>query len=561
MVALQDIIWPRLVPIHKSSTPKSTPGSSESSRSNPVKTLGAQIEARQEIPRQRSSEGSRSSTPTPHISDFNSHQIPPTSIPSMEDPSDRTAAGEGIDTEGTAILGPYALPPGPVTPFQAVENSSLSHRRAGTPVIVAEVGPADSAADEVDSYPKSRYSFAQFRHGAGNKESFDTSMRALIQSRPDSPIGGREAPPINNVAYHGANEYFGPYIEITSPTGSSKDGIHHALRTQSNFSDPCWETASSRFLSRPQSPIGDKTPQMVTAPASPMVPADRHSNLNDMSYDGVGLVDRVVRRKKGVKNPDPSACPDAEHRPPGPRRSESAASDICPDNECARTPGGTSPNLAPLTGKMTMTNIHGLPVPIQDTSTSDVPDLSIPTEAAGGFNAPKASGPPGLPNVPDVPITRRAVGGPSTPKLPGAPNRPDILGSPAIPNLPHVLYLPDVPGVPQVPISSAKLPSLPVPADLTGALPAPGTPSKPFRVSKMAKRGVQRSIRMGRRAALRESVLKLVVGRQLAKPTAAALKLISKGIDVTVPDIQGIVPVPDIQGAVPVPVPMPMGPL
>ena len=574
MVVLQDIIWPRLVPINKTPTSESIPASFPSSQSNLVKTLGARIEANEEISRQESLEGSRSSTPTLQIAEFSSHQIPPTAIAPMEGPSDNTPANPGIDTQDTSVLGPYALPPSPVTPFQTVENSSLSHRRVATPMVMANVGPAGSAADETESYPKSRWSFAQFRYGSDRKESFDTSMQALIQSRPDSPIGGKEAPPMKNMAYLGANDYFGPYIEITSPTGSSKDGRDKALRTQSNFSDPFWETTSSKLLSRPQSPIGDKTPQMVTAPASPLVPADRH-NLNDMSYDGVGVVDTAVR--DFVTDPDPNACPDAEH---GLRRSRSSASDTRPDTECGLTPEGTSPQLAPLTGKVTMTNIYGLPVPVLVTPTSDVPELSITFEAGRGFNAPKVSGAPDFQNVPETSSTHRAAGGPSAPKFPGASNRPDIPGlpdvpnlsdglylpggpvlpdvlrTPDVPNLPDVLYLPDVSGLPEVPISSAKLPSLAAPADLTGALPAPGTPSKPFRMSKVAKRGVQRSIRMGRRAVLRERVLKIAIGRQLAKPTAAALKLISKGIEINVTDVQGAVP--DIQGAVPVPLPVPM---
>jgi hypothetical protein len=109
------------------------------------------------------------------------------------------------------------------------------------------------------------------------------------------------------------NDYFeAPRIEISSPLVALKvfkDGRHKALRTRSNFSDPCYETASTRNMSRPQSPItGDKSPQMVTAPESPEFPADRRSDLSDMSYkyDGLGLGETAVRDFAMITGPD--AC-------------------------------------------------------------------------------------------------------------------------------------------------------------------------------------------------------------------------------------------------------------
>jgi hypothetical protein len=195
--------------------------------------------------------------------------------------------------------------------------------------------------------------------------------------------------------------------------------------------------------------------------------------------------------------------------------------DACPDPECARTPTDLSPKLPPmpLAGKtnLQMINIDGLPVTLPDT-------------------------PPVL-DVPEVSGTTGGLGAPDVPKLPEEPNLP---GAPT---------LPDLPTLPQVPINSAGLPSLGLPNDITGALPAPDTPTKRVRARGMAKRGVQKSIRMGRRAALRKPVLYVILGRQLGKPTHSALKLISKGIDVVIPDIQGAAPVAAPLPVPPVPIP------
>ena len=67
---------------------------------------------------------------------------------------------------------------------------------------------------------------------------------------------------------------------------------------------------------------------------------------------------------------------------------------------------------------------------------------------------------------------------------------------------------------------------LPVPLDVTGELPIPGTPL-PLEPSGGKK---PRLWHKGRKFLLRKPVLVLIVGRQLAGPTKEALKLISKEI-------------------------------
>jgi len=348
MVVWQDLTWPHLVPIDEPKTSHSTPNSLTPERPNPARTLLAQIQATQEASRHSSFGGGRSSTPIfhtitdvllPQISQEPVHepsvstrvletllpQLDPAEVeifsnssPEIVNSSTSLRQTRSARTEGEAIAASYTLPPTPFTPFRVfVENSSPSHRRPTSPIVLARAGPADSAADSSDSYPESRWSFAQFQYG--NRESFNTSVQALLQSRPDSPIGGQKAPPMMKGSHSPGkielppNDYFGPpRIEISSPPVTSKpfrDGKPGALRTRSNFSDPCYETASTMNMSRPQSPItGDKSPKMVTAPESPGFPADQRSILSDMpyDYDGPGLGETAVRDFAMI--PDPDAC-------------------------------------------------------------------------------------------------------------------------------------------------------------------------------------------------------------------------------------------------------------
>lgn len=78
---------------------------------------------------------------------------------------------------------------------------------------------------------------------------------------------------------------------------------------------------------------------------------------------------------------------------------------------------------------------------------------------------------------------------------------------------------------------------LPLPLDVTGELPIPGTPL-PLEPSGGKK---PRLWHKGRKFLLRKPVLVLIVGRQLAGPTKEALNLISSGVPINPEDITGAV--------------------
>jgi hypothetical protein len=67
-----------------------------------------------------------------------------------------------------------------------------------------------------------------------------------------------------------------------------------------------------------------------------------------------------------------------------------------------------------------------------------------------------------------------------------------------------------------------------LPVDVTGALPAPGTP-KPKKRQRLLIKG-QVAIRKCRGVVFRTPVLAVVVGRQLAPTCSQGLKMISKGV-------------------------------
>jgi len=91
----------------------------------------------------------------------------------------------------------------------------------------------------------------------------------------------------------------------------------------------------------------------------------------------------------------------------------------------------------------------------------------------------------------------------------------------------------------------------PLPVDVTGQLPTPTIPkSKGSKRKKALKKG-QKLVRKSRAKLIRRPVLVIILGRQLGKPTAFALKQISKGVQlddiaadaVTVPGVPIPVPV------------------
>jgi hypothetical protein len=281
MVALQDLSWPHLVPICRQSTAPSTPRPLKKPVS--AKNLLGRIQAAQQ-PRRSSSEGDSPSNPilhtvtelqfpTPYGGSTSMHMSadwhaeiehimveehcssmqaslesgsnssePPLLLPELNlgaevkslsgslpktvdvSPLTDSTAKSSAGAKAEATIDSYFFPP---TLSKGTRENSETHSHAHRPPIspTNSIEAADSAADDSDGFPSSRLSFARFQFGS--KTSFDTSMAPLVQSRPDSPIGGLEAPPMKKRVFPLGNKALSPdvfkppRIEITSPTPKS----------------------------------------------------------------------------------------------------------------------------------------------------------------------------------------------------------------------------------------------------------------------------------------------------------------------------------------------------
>lgn len=279
MVALRDLSWPHLVPLRRPSTVPSTPHPLKKPIS--ARSLLGQIQAAQQ-PRRSFSEGACPSIPPLHIvteplfpmpsdesmsmhthtngdwhanvehitveepcssmqaslgSESSSSEPPPllpdlrlspaveslsSSLPDTVDVSPLTVSTtkSTARTKAETTSDSYFFPPKLSEGAGATSNAHThAHRPPISPAI--SIPAADSAADDSDGFPSSRLSFARFQFGS--KASFDTSVAPLIQSRPDSPIGGLEAPPMKKRVFGlgkmlSPNGHETPRIEVTSPT-------------------------------------------------------------------------------------------------------------------------------------------------------------------------------------------------------------------------------------------------------------------------------------------------------------------------------------------------------
>jgi hypothetical protein len=259
-----------------------------------------------------------------------------------------------------------------------------------------------------------------------------------------------------------------------------------------------------------------------------------------MSYDGPGLTgsDTIIRDFALI--PHPNTCPDDECVVKVVTEEPVEISDACPDIECAGSPTNMPPKIAPIPllgdENVPMTNIDEFPVPILDSRSGSPPTpdqvkIGNASKIAKGLGA---SDDTELPNMPTVSEADTRI-----PSIPGIP-KPSV-------GLPE-------PGIPRIRIPTGRS---------SGRLPVDDpvwTQPKRVRVRGVAKRGSQKSIRMIRRAVLKKPVLKMVVGRKLAGPTANALKLLSKGIDFDVPDFQNVPGEAPLPLSDPVPAPVPIDP-
>lgn len=102
-------------------------------------------------------------------------------------------------------------------------------------------------------------------------------------------------------------------------------------------------------------------------------------------------------------------------------------------------------------------------------------------------------------------------------------------------------------GLPKLPSDIPKA----LPIDATGQLPAPVGSAVNLAKRRRSIKIAQKVIRKSRRVVLNKVTLSVVIGRQLAPPTAVALKLISQGAPIEIGDLAKPLPV---QAPVPLPV-------
>lgn len=441
-----------------------------------------------------------------------------------KEPDNTLPTFSGLELE--AILGPYAciltppegsgediglnfnphLPPWPVTADKREESSvevaelpllpdtplaspqlNIAQRRSPSPLVMA----ADAAADgleELSRLPDSTLELSQFE--LGSRPSFDTSVRDLIQSRPDSPIGGQEAVPMSikpNRSFNVGTLVIAqgrllPRIEVSCHDSepSGRDDMNKRRNARSTVSES-QDSTGTRIENRPPRSAmvhqtSDTSPPMITAPESPRSHSRTdgsnvdgptiHYQAGGSDMDGARLVITDFRdfalTSDGSRSKKSSKVPDAD---PAPAQKGVPDPDFCED--CV--------------------------------SPKSNPPKQAPTEVPSGLDGQAFSGLRG----PAIDSAGKTIPPPAVPKEAGKENatgKKDASGK-----------------------TDAGLP-----VDVTGALPAPGTP-KPKKRQRLLIKG-QVAIRKCRGVVFRTPVLAVVVGRQLAPTCSQGLKMISKGV-------------------------------
>ncbi|KAK0100299.1 hypothetical protein ONS96_007580 [Cadophora gregata f. sp. sojae] len=447
------------------------------------------------------------------------------------------------------------LPPLPDTPLitslsprmitRKSQNRTEDYSPLNSPIVsirpIAPLSPlslaVDSAADSSSiadppcptEKPRPGTLATLYQLDPSSTATFNTSVRDLIQEAPDSPIGGDCVEPMDHDRTVGTMVVRGKDHLNTPKTTSALQNTNKPLRSRSNYSEssagPSRKeepiTLSHKPFAnseRPATPQSEKSIPMVTAPDTPLFGRrNEFSDISDITFDGspgsrTGVKDfAVVAEVTEVTGGD--ICPDCDLPTAGSDNGDSSKGFNLPN------PGGTvSGSSAPgITGAgITPSGVAASNLPASGLSPTGVPASSVPTTVipAPGVSLPDASSLPGVPGVPDT-------GGDHDLHIPGS-------------NLPG---------------------GLAVPVDITGTVDPPKIPppsKKRMALGKGKKKG-QNAIRRGRRLLLRKPVLAVVIGRQLAGPTSAALKLVSKGTPVD-PTALKEAAVPQ---AVPQPVPLP----
>jgi hypothetical protein len=461
----------------------------------------------------------------------------PRSVWSFKTPSTMAEPSTYADfttAEEQALYRPYAKLPAPPDGYGEDIGVDINPHFPHFPpdplsIDCSVCGQDEERYDDLPPLPDSPLAIAKF--GFISRESFNTSVRGLVQEEPDSPIGGYWAAPMQSRVHPGRVDlgrenldgarHSGillPQIEITSPATSlrSEEGpIRQPLVPHSTFSDPFVNAIKKDKQIQQSSDLSDSdvldsvyTTAIVTAQDTPV----RRENT-DMSHDGA--------RASNAEN-----------------NNENESN--LPLLDCCISPTDRTDSEA-----VEVYDLNGMP---RAGSKSYVSQAPFGTSRSG--NLPNT----GYGLSGDVPITRTGVGRTDFANRPGF--KAPTLNASGLPN-PDISDSNGTIPVPAVNVHGVSA----LPLDTTGSFPAPELPEKAGKRQKAANKG-KRGIRKCRRVVMRRPFLVLLLGRQLAGPTKDALKLISKGVPVQ-PDVGGLteaagIPAPDgASDVAPAPPPLP----
>jgi hypothetical protein len=416
----------------------------------------------------------------------------------------------------------------------------------------------NSTIDEIEELPPlpdSPLALAKF--GLISLESFNTSVRHLVQQDPDSPIGGMLVESMEQIDHTAVNmePLESSELELPSPPPSPPNPgtkqMESSLISRSDSSDPYAEhntnnifltnrqtsdlggkaltAQSTRMnLSRPYnisipaqqfSESGNTFPSeqqhlfgssesipMVTAPDTPS--CEKTKDHSGFSYDGPGP--EAVEVRDFATNSNPISLEIKTENLP---INAIALRKGCPSvPDCCLSPEGQVVELRGHDG------LHQFP---EDDQKAHFKGIAEPLVNKGSAKITSA-----------IEISQKGINE-------GNVDATQVKG---VGGLPVTGVVPRVESLENNKSTTLKNRQLdttaqPIPTDITGQLVAP--PSPPLRKRRRTVNRGHTVIRKARKIVLRRRILAVVVGRQLAKPTKEALRLISQGIPIQ-PDADGI---------------------
>ena len=462
----------------------------------------------------------------------------------------------------------------PCLPDTPLASPLIAHRREPSPLGMAVDAAAD-ALEELSSLPDSSLGLSRLELSSRPSfASFDTSVRDLIQSRPDSPIGGQEAAPMvikpkrsfNVGTLVIAQGRILPRIKVSCTDGENflGDDMNKLSNVRSTTSESQDMYGTGIENRPPRSAMlqqtSDTSPPMITAPESPR--SYRYTDSCDVSpmsnhwaetseMDGAGLDLTEVRdfalASDGSRSKKPSRTPDKD-----PVKIKKDINVHISKKENASKVPGADPKVE--------TGIH-MSIGKNENASKDAASAKIGkgVDASKKDNASKVSDaapakvddgvldPDFCDDPAHYPLSPKSL----PPKLspPAVPSALDEKRrSPAIDSAGKKVPPPAVPKDAGGKKNVALPKDAALPIDATGALPTPDTPKLP-KGRRLLNKG-HTAIRRARGVVFRTPVLQVVVGRQLAPTCSTGLKLIAKGGSFETPKL-----VPSAVPTPPAPVP------